>query len=142
MLIGKQFPTASSLWHVVIYGYSTHKNIAFVEKNNLKNNECTLSLLLLSYVLLFSTDMGILAVLALPLVILGISGIIYIYQSVIWLLSQSAVQNKVVVITDAISRLGNGELSLFFSVSGNTNGHRSSSTWFHVHSLPWAGCRS
>lgn len=94
----------------------------------MKNNECTLSLLLLSYVLLFSTDMGILAVLALPLVILGISGIIYLYQSVIWLLSRSAVQNKVVVITDAISRLGNGELSLFFSVSENTNGQRSSST--------------
>lgn len=72
--------------------------------------------------------MGILAVLALPLVILGISGIIYLYQSVIWLLSRSAVQNKVVVITDAISRLGNGELSLFFSVSENTNGQRSSST--------------
>nr|XP_047910917.1 dehydrogenase/reductase SDR family member 7C [Anser cygnoides] len=61
--------------------------------------------------------MGILAVLALPLVILGISGIIYIYQSVIWLLSRSAVQNKVVVITDAISRLGN-ECSRVFHAGG------------------------
>ncbi|NXK69520.1 DRS7C reductase, partial [Sylvietta virens] len=59
--------------------------------------------------------MGILSVLALPLLLLGISGIIYIYQSVRWLLSKSAVQNKVVVITDAISGLGKGELSHFFS---------------------------
>uniref|UniRef100_A0A8V5HHH7 Dehydrogenase/reductase SDR family member 7C n=1 Tax=Melopsittacus undulatus TaxID=13146 RepID=A0A8V5HHH7_MELUD len=50
--------------------------------------------------------MGIFAVLALPLLLFGISGIIYIYQSVRWLLSKSAVQNKVVVITDAISGLG------------------------------------
>jgi len=61
--------------------------------------------------------MGILAILALPLLLVGISGIIYIYQSVRWLLSKSAVQNKVVVITDATSGLGKGELSLFFSVS-------------------------
>ncbi|XP_035198509.1 dehydrogenase/reductase SDR family member 7C isoform X1 [Oxyura jamaicensis] len=61
--------------------------------------------------------MGMLAVLALPLVILGISGIIYIYQSVIWLLSRSAVQNKVVVITDAVSRLGN-ECSRVFHTGG------------------------
>lgn len=63
--------------------------------------------------------MGILAVFALPLLLLGISGIIYIYQTVIWLVSKSAVQNKVVVITDAISGLGKGEL-FPFSVWENT----------------------
>ncbi|KFZ50703.1 Dehydrogenase/reductase SDR family member 7C, partial [Podiceps cristatus] len=61
--------------------------------------------------------MGILAVLALPLLFLGISGIIYIYQSVRWLLSKSAVQNKVVVITDAISGLGK-ECSRVFHTGG------------------------
>lgn len=78
----------------------------------------------LSHGLLFPTDMGIFSVLALPLLLLGISGIIYIYQSVRWLLSKSAVQNKVVVITDAISGLGKGELSHFFSVSENRNSQR------------------
>ncbi|NXF60144.1 DRS7C reductase, partial [Ciccaba nigrolineata] len=61
--------------------------------------------------------MGILAILALPLLLLGISGIIYIYQSVRWLLSKSAVQNKVVVITDAISGLGK-ECSRVFHSGG------------------------
>ncbi|KAM6344566.1 dehydrogenase/reductase SDR family member 7C [Alca torda] len=61
--------------------------------------------------------MGILAVLALPLLLLGISGIMYIYQSVRWLLSKSAVQNKVVVITDAISGLGK-ECSRVFHTGG------------------------
>uniref|UniRef100_A0A8B9FAJ2 Dehydrogenase/reductase SDR family member 7C n=1 Tax=Amazona collaria TaxID=241587 RepID=A0A8B9FAJ2_9PSIT len=65
--------------------------------------------------------MGIFAVLALPLLLFGISGVIYIYQSVRWLLSKSAVQNKVVVITDAISGLGKGELSHFFAVLENRN---------------------
>uniref|UniRef100_A0A672VDR8 Dehydrogenase/reductase SDR family member 7C n=1 Tax=Strigops habroptila TaxID=2489341 RepID=A0A672VDR8_STRHB len=61
--------------------------------------------------------MGIFAVLALPLLLFGISGIIYIYQSVRWLLSKSAVQNKVVVITDAISGLGK-ECSRVFHTGG------------------------
>uniref|UniRef100_A0A663NBN4 Dehydrogenase/reductase SDR family member 7C n=1 Tax=Athene cunicularia TaxID=194338 RepID=A0A663NBN4_ATHCN len=61
--------------------------------------------------------MGILAILALPLLLLGVSGIIYIYQSVRWLLSKSAVQNKVVVITDAISGLGK-ECSRVFHTGG------------------------
>lgn len=68
--------------------------------------------------------MGVLAVLALPLLLLGVSGILYLYQSVRWLLSKSAVQNKVVVITDAISGLGKGELSHFFSVSKHRNSQR------------------
>lgn len=100
------------------------KTLLFLDTNNLKNNECILWLLLLSYGLLFPAEMGILAVLALPLLLLGISGIIYIYQSVRWLLSKSAVQNKVVVITDAISGLGKGELSHFFSMSENRNSQR------------------
>ncbi|XP_021094093.1 dehydrogenase/reductase SDR family member 7C isoform X3 [Heterocephalus glaber] len=50
--------------------------------------------------------MGIMAVLMLPLLLLGISGLLFIYQEVSRLWSKSAVQNKVVVITDAISGLG------------------------------------
>ncbi|KFV84786.1 Dehydrogenase/reductase SDR family member 7C, partial [Struthio camelus australis] len=61
--------------------------------------------------------MGILAVFALPLLLLGISGIIHIYQTVMWLVSKSAVQNKVVVITDAISGLGK-ECSRVFHAGG------------------------
>lgn len=54
--------------------------------------------------------MGVTAVLALPLLLLGISGLLFIYQEVSRLWSKSAVQNKVVVITDAISGLGKGKL--------------------------------
>ncbi|ERE69451.1 dehydrogenase/reductase SDR family member 7C-like protein [Cricetulus griseus] len=50
--------------------------------------------------------MGIVAVLMLPLLLLGISGLLFIYQEASRLWSKSAVQNKVVVITDAISGLG------------------------------------
>ncbi|XP_064423747.1 dehydrogenase/reductase (SDR family) member 7Cb isoform X3 [Latimeria chalumnae] len=50
--------------------------------------------------------MGFMAVLVLPLVLAGIGGIIYIYREVMRLMSKSAVRNKVVVITDAISGLG------------------------------------
>lgn len=47
--------------------------------------------------------------LMLPLLLLGISGLLFIYQEVSRLWSKSAVQNKVVVITDAISGLGKGK---------------------------------
>nr|XP_020765541.1 dehydrogenase/reductase SDR family member 7C isoform X1 [Odocoileus virginianus texanus] len=50
--------------------------------------------------------MGVTAVLMLPLLLLGISGLLFIYQEVSRLWSKSVVQNKVVVITDAISGLG------------------------------------
>ncbi|EDL10437.1 dehydrogenase/reductase (SDR family) member 7C [Mus musculus] len=50
--------------------------------------------------------MGLMAVLMLPLLLLGISGLLFIYQEASRLWSKSAVQNKVVVITDAISGLG------------------------------------
>lgn len=53
--------------------------------------------------------MGVTAVLVLPLLLLGISGLLFIYQEVSRLWSKSAVQNKVVVITDAISGLGKGK---------------------------------
>lgn len=55
--------------------------------------------------------MGVIAVLILPLLLLGISGLLFIYQEVSRLWSKSAVQNKVVVITDAISGLGKGKLA-------------------------------
>ncbi|KAM6164432.1 dehydrogenase/reductase SDR family member 7C [Rhynchocyon petersi] len=50
--------------------------------------------------------MGITAVFVLPLLLLGISGLLFIYQEISRLWSKSAVQNKVVVITDATSALG------------------------------------
>lgn len=56
-------------------------------------------------------EMGVTAVLILPLLLLGISGLLFIYQEVSRLWSKSAVQNKVVVITDAISGLGKGKLA-------------------------------
>ncbi|TEA35304.1 hypothetical protein DBR06_SOUSAS2810188, partial [Sousa chinensis] len=61
--------------------------------------------------------MGVPAVLMLPLVLLGISGLLFIYQEVSNLWSKSAVQNKVVVITDAISGLGK-ECARVFHTSG------------------------
>ncbi|XP_004594803.2 dehydrogenase/reductase SDR family member 7C [Ochotona princeps] len=61
--------------------------------------------------------MGAMAVLMLPLLLLGISGILFIYQEVSKLWSKSAVQNKVVVITDAISELGK-ECARMFHMGG------------------------
>lgn len=53
--------------------------------------------------------MGVLAVLILPLLVVGISGIVYIYRTVTHLMSKSAVRSKVVVITDALSGVGKGK---------------------------------
>ncbi|XP_068120290.1 dehydrogenase/reductase SDR family member 7C [Hyperolius riggenbachi] len=61
--------------------------------------------------------MGTFTFMILPLIILGISGIIYIYREVVRLMSRSAVKNKVVVITDAISGLGK-ECSRVFHAAG------------------------
>ncbi|XP_077183730.1 dehydrogenase/reductase SDR family member 7C isoform X2 [Paroedura picta] len=61
--------------------------------------------------------MGALAVLILPLLIVGVSGIIYIYRSVVQLMSKSAVRSKVVVITDALSGVGK-ECSRVFHTGG------------------------
>ncbi|OCT60732.1 dehydrogenase/reductase SDR family member 7C [Xenopus laevis] len=61
--------------------------------------------------------MGLLTFLIVPLLILGISGIIYIYREVARLMSRSALKNKVVVITDAISGLGK-ECSRVFHAAG------------------------
>ncbi|XP_013004157.1 dehydrogenase/reductase SDR family member 7C isoform X1 [Cavia porcellus] len=57
--------------------------------------------------------MGVMLVLMLPLLLLGISGLLFIYQEVSRLWSKSAVQNKVVVITDALSELGKECARLF-----------------------------
>uniref|UniRef100_A0A8D2ITE4 Dehydrogenase/reductase SDR family member 7C n=1 Tax=Varanus komodoensis TaxID=61221 RepID=A0A8D2ITE4_VARKO len=54
--------------------------------------------------------MGVLAVLILPLLVVGISGIVYIYRTVVHLMSKSAVRSKVVVITDALSGAGKGKV--------------------------------
>uniref|UniRef100_F7EM32 Dehydrogenase/reductase SDR family member 7C n=1 Tax=Monodelphis domestica TaxID=13616 RepID=F7EM32_MONDO len=67
--------------------------------------------------ILGQSKMGIMAVLMLPLLLLAISGILFIYQEVSRLWSKSAVQNKVVVITDAISGLGK-ECSRLFHAGG------------------------
>lgn len=66
--------------------------------------------------------MGAMAVLMLPLLLLGISGVLFIYQEVSKLWSKSAVQNKVVVISDAISELGKGKLAScsYVSMAGYT----------------------
>ncbi|XP_054833178.1 dehydrogenase/reductase SDR family member 7C [Eublepharis macularius] len=61
--------------------------------------------------------MGALAVLILPLLVVGVSGIVYIYRSVIQLMSKSAVRSKVVVITDALSGVGK-ECSRVFHSGG------------------------
>eukprot|EP00079_Xenopus_tropicalis_P030766 XP_012826975.1 PREDICTED: dehydrogenase/reductase SDR family member 7C isoform X1 [Xenopus tropicalis] len=61
--------------------------------------------------------MGFLTFLIVPLLILGISGIVYIYREVVRLMSRSALKNKVVVITDAISGLGK-ECSRVFHSAG------------------------
>ncbi|KAH0629547.1 hypothetical protein JD844_011688 [Phrynosoma platyrhinos] len=50
--------------------------------------------------------MGILAVLILPLLVVVISGVVYIYRTVIQMMSKSVVRSKVVVITDALSGMG------------------------------------
>ncbi|XP_060109141.1 dehydrogenase/reductase SDR family member 7C [Heteronotia binoei] len=61
--------------------------------------------------------MGVLAVLILPLFVVGVSGIIYIYRSVVQMMSKSAVRSKVVVITDALSGVGK-ECSRAFHTGG------------------------
>lgn len=53
--------------------------------------------------------MGILAILILPLLVVGISGVVYIYRKVTQLMTKSAVRSKVVVITDALSGVGKGK---------------------------------
>ncbi|XP_034960496.1 dehydrogenase/reductase SDR family member 7C [Zootoca vivipara] len=61
--------------------------------------------------------MGVLAVLILPLLVVGISGIVYIYRTVTHLMSKSTVRSKVVVITDALSGVGK-ECSRVFHSGG------------------------
>ncbi|XP_078081474.1 dehydrogenase/reductase (SDR family) member 7Cb [Mustelus asterias] len=62
--------------------------------------------------------MGALALLILPLLVAGIAGIAYIYKRIMQLMSKSAVRNKVIVITDAISGLGKESSRVFHSGGG------------------------
>lgn len=48
------------------------------------------------------------SVMALPLLIVMAGGIYYIYNEAMQYMSKSFVRNKVVVITDAVSGVGNG----------------------------------
>ncbi|XP_020641555.3 dehydrogenase/reductase SDR family member 7C [Pogona vitticeps] len=61
--------------------------------------------------------MGVLAVLILPLLVVGISGVVYIYRTIVQMMSKSAVRSKVVIITDALSGVGK-ECSRVFHVGG------------------------
>uniref|UniRef100_A0A8D0KPJ2 Dehydrogenase/reductase SDR family member 7C n=1 Tax=Salvator merianae TaxID=96440 RepID=A0A8D0KPJ2_SALMN len=61
--------------------------------------------------------MGIMAVLILPLLVVVISGVLYIYRTVTQLMSKSVVRSKVVVITDALSGVGK-ECSRVFHAGG------------------------
>ncbi|XP_041072802.1 dehydrogenase/reductase (SDR family) member 7Cb [Carcharodon carcharias] len=62
--------------------------------------------------------MGALALLILPLLLVGIAGIAYVYKRIMQLMSKSAVRNKVIVITDAISGLGKECSRVFHSGGG------------------------
>ncbi|XP_059804841.1 dehydrogenase/reductase (SDR family) member 7Cb isoform X2 [Hypanus sabinus] len=62
--------------------------------------------------------MGVLALLILPVLAVGIAGIVYIYKQIMRLMSKSAVRNKVVVITDAVSGLGKECSRVFHSGGG------------------------
>ncbi|XP_072098427.1 dehydrogenase/reductase (SDR family) member 7Cb [Mobula birostris] len=62
--------------------------------------------------------MGVLALLILPVLAVGIAGIFYIYKQIMRLMSKSAVRNKVVVITDAVSGLGKECSRVFHSGGG------------------------
>lgn len=79
--------------------------------------------------------MGIVAVLMLPLLLLGISGLLFIYQEASRLWSKSAVQNKVVVITDAISGLGKGKLASPGCVSVSAHKKPVETGWCGAHLL-------
>ncbi|XP_013912759.1 PREDICTED: dehydrogenase/reductase SDR family member 7C [Thamnophis sirtalis] len=59
--------------------------------------------------------MGIWAILFLPLLVVGFSGIVYIYRKVTQLMTKSAVRSKVVVVTDALSGVGKECAQVFHS---------------------------
>uniref|UniRef100_A0A8C1VS72 Dehydrogenase/reductase (SDR family) member 7Cb n=1 Tax=Cyprinus carpio TaxID=7962 RepID=A0A8C1VS72_CYPCA len=56
--------------------------------------------------LLSSPDMCLPSVMVLPLLIVVFAGVYYVYSEVKRFMSESMVRNKVVVITDAVSRMG------------------------------------
>ncbi|XP_018617208.1 dehydrogenase/reductase (SDR family) member 7Cb [Scleropages formosus] len=57
--------------------------------------------------------MGIMSVLALPILVVLVAGIYYVYNEVLRFMSKSVVRNKVVVITDATSGVGSECARLF-----------------------------
>ncbi|KAG7491799.1 hypothetical protein MATL_G00007660 [Megalops atlanticus] len=57
--------------------------------------------------------MGFTSVLALPMLVVVVAGIYYLYNEVLRFMSKSVVRNKVVVITDAVSGVGNECAKLF-----------------------------
>ncbi|KAG9350271.1 hypothetical protein AGOR_G00096520 [Albula goreensis] len=57
--------------------------------------------------------MGFTSVLALPLLVVVVAGVYYLYNEVLRFMSKSVVRNKVVVITDAVSGVGNECAKLF-----------------------------
>lgn len=52
--------------------------------------------------------MGVPSVMVLPMLVVVMAGIYYVYNEVIRFMSKSVVRNKVVVITDAVSGMGSG----------------------------------
>lgn len=52
--------------------------------------------------------MAVPSVMILPLLIVVFAGVYYVYNEVMRFMSKSMVQNKVVVITDAVSGMGSG----------------------------------
>lgn len=54
--------------------------------------------------------MAVPSVMVLPLLVVVFAGIYYFYHEIIHFMSKSIVQNKVVVITDAVSAMGNGNV--------------------------------
>jgi len=55
-------------------------------------------------------------VLLVPCVVVLTAGLFYLYSTVVGLLSKTSVRNKVVVITDALSGLGKGNMRRFVCI--------------------------
>lgn len=60
------------------------------------------------------SEMGVSSVMVLPLLVVVMAGIYYVYNEVIRFMSKSVVRNKVLVITDAVSGMGSGNTQIYF----------------------------
>lgn len=60
------------------------------------------------------SEMGVPSVMVLPLLVVVMAGIYYVYNEVIRFMSKSVVRNKVLVITDAVSGMGSGNTQIYF----------------------------